>query len=250
MLIAFAIALLVAFVSMQLSSFSTTIYLHRTMAHKGLRLNPVVAWLMRTQLWIFTGIVTREWVAVHRKHHHYADIEGDPHSPYLKGLWNVLLWNAVYYSREANKPDVVEKYTKDMPATWSDKFLDHGFWGLAVGVTAFAVGFSFLGVGVWGPVIGVSTFVVQGVAYIGMNAVINGACHAIGYKNFNNTATNIRTVALLSGGEGLHNNHHQYPASSKFSMRRWEFDPAWPIIKTLTLLHLAEPLPVQVPQAA
>jgi stearoyl-CoA desaturase (Delta-9 desaturase) len=78
--------------------------------------------------------------------------------------------------------------------------------------------------------------------------VINGACHVIGYKNFNNTATNIRTVAWLSGGEGLHNNHHQYPAASKFSMRRWEFDPAWPVIKLLTVLSLAKPLPL--PQEA
>ncbi len=248
MLTVILVAALVAFASMQLSSLSTTIYLHRAMAHKGLKLKPWVAQAMRLQLWLFTGIVTREWVAVHRKHHHFADAEGDPHSPHIKGLWNVLLWNAIYYAREANKPEVVEKYTRDLPPSWTDRFMDHGWWGLAIGISAFVGGFSLFHVGWWGPVVGVATFIVQGVSYIGMNAVINGACHVIGYKNFANTATNIRLVAWFSGGEGLHNNHHQYPASSKFSFKKWEFDPAWPVIKLLTLCKLAEPLPL--PQGA
>jgi stearoyl-CoA desaturase (delta-9 desaturase) len=223
---------------------NTTIYLHRTMAHKGLRLHPVVTFLMRFQLWLFTGIVTREWVAVHRKHHHFADQEGDPHSPHLKGLWNVLLWNAYYYSRECAKPDVVEKYTRDIPASFGDRMLNRGWLGLAFGVTLFAAGFNLFHHGWIAPVIGVVTFLVQAMAYIGMNAVINGACHVLGYKNFDNTATNLRSVAWFSGGEGLHNNHHQYPASAKFSMRRWEFDPAWPVIRVLSALSLAQPLPL------
>jgi stearoyl-CoA desaturase (Delta-9 desaturase) len=248
MLIPIIVTCIVVFVSMQLSSFATTIYLHRSLAHKGLRLHPAVAMLMRIQLWLFTGIVTREWVAVHRKHHHFADEEGDPHSPHIKGLWNVLLWNAIYYSKEANKPEVVEKYTKDMPATHADFVLNRGWLGLGSGLAIFIAGFSGYLHGWIGPVVGAAAFVSQGVSYIVMNAVINGACHVIGYKNFNNTATNIRTVAWLSGGEGLHNNHHQYPAASKFSMRRWEFDPAWPVIKLLTILSLAKPLPL--PQEA
>ncbi|HYX69896.1 MAG TPA: fatty acid desaturase [Terriglobales bacterium] len=244
MLIIIAVALIVAFLSMQFSSMNTTIYLHRTMAHKGLRLHPVVTFLMRFQLWLFTGIVTREWVAVHRKHHHFADQEGDPHSPHLKGLWNVLLWNAYYYSRECAKPDVVEKYTRDIPASFGDRMLNRGWLGLAFGVTLFAAGFNLFHHGWIAPVIGVVTFLVQAMAYIGMNAVINGACHVLGYKNFDNTATNLRSVAWFSGGEGLHNNHHQYPASAKFSMRRWEFDPAWPVIRVLSALSLAQPLPL------
>lgn len=244
MLIIIAAALIVAFLSMQLSSMNTTIYLHRTMAHKGLRLHPVVTFLMRFQLWLFTGIVTREWVAVHRKHHHFTDQEGDPHSPHLKGLWNVLLWNAYYYSRECAKPDVVEKYTRDIPANFGDRMLNRGWLGLAFGVTLFAAGFNLFHHGWIAPVIGVGTFLVQAVAYISMNAVINGACHVLGYKNFDNTATNLRSVAFFSGGEGLHNNHHQYPASAKFSMRRWEFDPAWPVIRVLSAFSLAQPLPL------
>jgi stearoyl-CoA desaturase (delta-9 desaturase) len=248
MWITILIALVVGFVSMQLSSLSTTIYLHRCMAHKGLKVHPALALLMRLQLWSFTGIVVREWVAVHRKHHHFSDEEGDPHSPHLKGLWNVLLWNAVYYAKEANKPEVIEKYTRDIPPSRLDWILDRGWCGLAAGITLFAFGFYVL-TGRWtGAFIGLGTFIVQGVAYIGMNAVINGACHVIGYKNFANTATNIRTVALLSGGEGLHNNHHQYPSSAKFSMRQREIDPAWPVIKVLSRLSLVEPLPL--PQEA
>ena len=244
MLIVIAAALIVAFFSMQLSSMSTTIYLHRAMAHKGLRLHPLVTFLMRFQLWLFTGIVTREWVAVHRKHHHFADQEGDPHSPHLKGLWNVLLWNAYYYARECAKPEVVEKYTRDIPASFGDRMLNRGWLGLAFGVTLFAAGFNLFHQGWIAPVIGVTTFLVQAVAYIGMNAVINGACHVLGYKNFDNTATNLRSVAWFSGGEGLHNNHHQYPASAKFSMRRWEFDPAWVVIRVLSAFSLAQPLPL------
>jgi stearoyl-CoA desaturase (delta-9 desaturase) len=248
MLITLAICLLVIFVSIQISSFSTTIYLHRVMAHKGLKLHPVIALLMQMQLWVFTGLVTREWVAVHRKHHHFTDEEGDPHSPVLRGLWNVLLWNAFYYAREAQKPEVLEKYTRDIPHTRSEALFSRGWIGLGLGLAGFMTAFGMAFGGWAGPLLGAVSFVLQGVGYISLNAVINGACHAVGYKNFENTATNIRLVAWLSGGEGLHNNHHQYPAASKFSMARWEFDPAWPVIRLLTLLSLAEPLPL--PQAA
>lgn len=245
MLLIVIVALAASFVFMQMSTFATTIYLHRTMAHKGLRLNPAVALLARIELWLFTGIVVREWVAVHRKHHHFTDEEGDPHSPYLKGLWNVLLWNAVYYSREAKKPEVLEHYTRDIPNRRIDFVLNRGWLGLALGIASFAYCFHLLRAGWLAPVIGVVTFVVQGLSYIAMNAVINGACHVLGYKNYENTATNLRLVAWFSGGEGLHNNHHQYPASSKFSMRRLrrlEFDPAWPVIWLLAKLRLAQPL--------
>ena len=249
MLTTIFIVLVVTFLAMQISGFSTTIYLHRTMAHKGLKLHPAVAFYMRAQLWMFTGIVTREWVAVHRKHHHFADEEGDPHSPYLKGLWNVLLWNAYYYARETKNPEVVEHYTRDIPATRADFMLDRGWLGLLLGVGLFMALFSQI-VGGWaGLAVGFGTFILQGAAYIMMNAVINGACHAIGYKNFNNTATNLRWVAWFSNGEGLHNNHHQYPSATKFSMKKWEFDPAWPVIRTLMALRLARPV-TATPQEA
>src|SRR6185437_12245980 len=126
--------LVVMFIASQLSSFSTTIYLHRVMAHKGLKLHPVIAMLMQVQLWLFTGLITREWVAVHRKHHHFTDEEGDPHSPLLKGLWNVLLWNAYYYAREAGNPEVIAKYTRDIPHGRFDVIFSRGWLGLIFGM--------------------------------------------------------------------------------------------------------------------
>lgn len=244
MLFAVLVALLAGLASMQLSSLCTTIYLHRAMAHKGLRLHPVVAMAMRVQLWLFTGISMREWVAVHRKHHHFTDEEGDPHSPHLMGLTRVLLWNAVYYAREARKPDVVEKYTRDIRPARTEWLLSTGSIGLSIMLAIFMYGFHRLVPGWAGPAIGATTFILQGAAYIFGSAVINSICHVVGYKNFNNTATNLRSVAFWTGGEGLHNNHHQYPASSKFSMRRGEFDPAWPVIRLLERMRLAEPLPL------
>lgn len=245
-------AVVVIFLASQLSSYSTTIYLHRAMAHKGLKLHPAVAFLMQMQLWLMTGIVTREWVAVHRKHHHFTDSDGDPHSPYLRGLWNVLLWNAVYYAREANKPEVIEKYTRDIPHTVAEKMFSRGWMGLVLGIAIFMAGFWYFVPNWVGLLTGAAVFVVQGAAYIGLNAVINGACHVLGYRNFKNTATNLRLVAWLTGGEGLHNNHHQYPAASKFSMNRkkLEFDPAWLIIRVLESFRLAKPLPLPKAEAA
>ena len=244
MLIPILVAVLVAFGCMQLSSLCTTIYLHRAMAHKGLKLHPAVAMAMRIEIWLFTGISMREWVAVHRKHHHFTDEEGDPHSPYLRGLFKVLLWNAVYYAREARKPAVVEKYTRDIPYSRTEAVLSQGWLGLGMTLAVLMYGFHLLASGWAGPVLGALTFVVQGAGYVFSSAVINSICHFVGYRNFNNTATNLRSVAWLTGGEGLHNNHHQYPAASKFSMRRWEVDPAWPIIRVLTRLGLAQPLPM------
>lgn len=246
------IALLVTLAAAQLSSYSTTIYLHRTMAHKGLKLHPAVAFLMQFQLWLMTGIVTREWVAVHRKHHHFTDEDGDPHSPYLKGLWNVLLWNAFYYAREANRPEVLEKYTRDIPQTRVEKMFSRGWMGLVSGMLLFVGLFSWIAPGLVGVLVGAVVFVLQGVTYVSLSAVINGACHVIGYRNYGNTATNLRFVAWLTGGEGLHNNHHQYPASSKFSMNRkkLEVDPAWAVIRILERFRLAKPLPLPKAEAA
>ena len=180
MLIPILVAILAVFASMQLSSLCTTIYLHRTMAHKGLKLHPAVAMLMRIEIWLFTGISMREWVAVHRKHHHFTDEEGDPHSPYLKGLMKVLFWNAIYYAREAKKADVVEKYTQDILPSRAEAVLSRGWIGLGIMLAAFMFGFHLLESGWAGPVLGAVTFVAQGVAYIFASAVINSVCHSAG----------------------------------------------------------------------
>ncbi len=223
--------LLITLVILQTSVFCTTIYLHRTLAHKGVRLHPIVANLMHLQITLFTGIVPREWIAVHRKHHHFSDKEGDPHSPYLRGLWQVLFFNSIYYSREAHNPETIAKYTPDYERDWIDRI---PFSSRAVigGLAIFVLMFGWI----WG----VGLFLFHGVAYIFLNAMINSICHMIGYRNFDNKATNLQWVALITGGEGLHNNHHQAPAAAKMAAKKGEIDPAWPVIWMLEKIGLAE----------
>jgi stearoyl-CoA desaturase (Delta-9 desaturase) len=220
---------------MQLSSFATSIYLHRSLAHRGLYLSPLVTFPMRLQLWLATGISTKEWVAVHRKHHRHTDVEGDPHSPVIEGLWHILLGNAYYYAREARNDETVETFAPDVGNGWLDRHLfRYGPIGIAFGVLLFIL--------MLGPVWGGLGFLVQASLYIFFSAVVNGANHAIGYQSFDNTATNLRFVALVTAGEGLHNNHHAYPTSARFSIRRGEFDPSWAVLHLLTRLRLARPL--------
>ena len=233
----FLYALGLVVVSAQLSTFATSIYLHRRLTHRALYLHPLVEFPMRLQLWLATGIVTKEWVAVHRKHHRYPDIEGDPHSPVLKGLWRILLGNIYYYVRETHNPETLTSFAPDVGNGWLDRHIfSRGLPGLALGVLLFV----FL----LGPIWGGLAFGTQMVVYIFLNAIINGAGHAIGYRTFDNTATNMWGIALLSGGEGLHNNHHAYPTSARFSVRFWEIDPGWPVIKVLSWVRLAKPLSV------
>jgi stearoyl-CoA desaturase (delta-9 desaturase) len=229
------VSLVVAAVLIQVAVFSTTIFLHRTATHRALTLHPAVAWLFRLSLWLTTGIATKEWVAVHRKHHAFTDQEGDPHSPMLMGFWSVQLGNVFHYVKEAKNKDVVERYARDIQEdVWDRLFFNHGIAGLIVGITALC---AVLGLG-WGML----AASVHAVMYVFvLSSSINGLCHHVGYKNFDNTATNLRLLALVTGGEGLHNNHHGYPRSPKFSFRTSEIDPAWPLIKLLISLRLAKP---------
>lgn len=231
----FFVALLVSSVVTQVTVFSTTIYLHRAATHRSVVLHPAVEWLFRFALWLTTGLVIREWVAVHRKHHAFADEEGDPHSPYLKGFWSVQLGNVFHYVREARNKDVVEKYAKDMQDdAWDRVLFNHRWVGPALGVVGLC---ALLGVG-WG----LFAAAFHGFMYVFvLSSSINGLCHYHGYRNFENTATNIQSVAFMTGGEGLHNNHHGYPRSPKFSYKATEFDPAWLVIRALTTVGLAKP---------
>ena len=231
----FLLALLTSAVVTQIAVFATTIYLHRAATHRSLVLHPSVAWLFRFSIWLTTGIVPREWVAVHRKHHKYTDKEGDPHSPLLEGFWKVQLGNVFYYLRELKDPTLVPTYARDMrPDVWDKVLFNHGSLGLAVGISALC-----LSLGLWW---GLFAAVLHTVMYVFvLSASINGLCHFAGYKNFANTATNLKIVAWLTGGEGLHNNHHGFPRSPKFSFNRGEIDPAWPLIKLMIALRLARP---------
>ena len=233
MLFPLFVTLLVTLVLIQVAVFSTTIYLHRTETHRALVLHPAVALVFRFAIWVTTGIVPRQWVAVHRKHHAFTDEEGDPHSPHLEGFWSVQLGNVFHYVREARNPDVVEKYARDIQDdAWDRAIFRHATWGPMGGTIVLC---AVLGIG-WG----LLAAAIHGIMYVFvLSPSINGLCHYAGYKNFDNPAMNIRTLALLTGGEGLHNNHHGFPRSPKFSLRRSEFDPAWPLIKLMTKLKLA-----------
>lgn len=235
MLYSLILSLVAAAILIQVAVFSTTIFLHRCATHRALILHPAVSWVFRLSLWLTTGIATKEWVAVHRKHHAFTDQEGDPHSPKIMGFWSVQLGNVFHYVKEAKNPAVVARYARDIEDdVWDRWFFNHGTLGLAVGVTLLC---AMLGIG-WG----LLAATVHAVMYVFvLSSSINGLCHAVGYRNFDNTATNLRFLALLTGGEGLHNNHHGYPRSPKFSFRTSEIDPAWPLIKLLITLNLAKP---------
>jgi stearoyl-CoA desaturase (delta-9 desaturase) len=229
------LSLVAAVAVIQVAVFGTTIYLHRTATHRALTLHPAVEWMFKFSLWLTTGQVTKEWVAVHRKHHAFTDEEGDPHSPKLVGFWNVQLGNVFYYIREIKKTDVVERYARDIKEGWWDKHaFQYGGAGLVIGTTLLC-----LVLGLWWGLLAAGIHAVTYVFFL--TSSINGLCHHKGYKNFDNTATNIRSLALITGGEGLHNNHHGFPRSPKFSFKASEIDPAWPIIKLLIALKLAKP---------
>jgi stearoyl-CoA desaturase (delta-9 desaturase) len=239
MLASLIASLIVAAILIQVATFSTTIYLHRCATHRALTLHPAVAWAFKLALWLTTGQCTKEWVAVHRKHHAFTDEEGDPHSPKIEGFWNVQLGNVFYYMREIKHTDVVERYARDIKDGWWDKkIFNHGLLGITAGTAILCL--------LMGPVIGVRWALlaagIHGVIYVFvLTSSINGLCHHVGYKNFPNTATNIGILALFAAGEGWHNNHHMCPRSPKFSFRPSEIDPAWPVIKLLILLKLAKP---------
>ena len=235
MLGSFILSLVVAIIVTQVAVFGTTIYLHRTATHRALTLHPAVAWLFRYSLWLTTGLSTKQWVAVHRKHHAFTDQEGDPHSPKMMGFWSVQLGNVFLYLKEAKNRAVVERYARDITDDWWERLLfRHGGLGLVIGIVSLC-GIVGIGRGLLAAGIHATLYVFV------LSSSINGLCHAVGYKNFDNTATNLRFLALLTGGEGLHNNHHGFPRSPKFSFRAGEIDPSWPLIKLLVALKLAAP---------
>ena len=182
-------------------------------------------------------------MAVHRKHHAFTDRDGDPHSPRLLGFWRVQLLNVYYYAREARNPETLRRYAPDLKPDRLDRVLfSRGLVGLAVGIAALCL--------VLGPAAALLAAGLHAVLYVFVLApLINGLGHWRGAQNFDNTAYNSRVMAWLTGGESLHNNHHAHARSPKFSMRRWEFDPSWQVIRVLVAARLAALLrpPVRLP---
>ena len=223
--------MVITLVILQASVLCTTIYLHRCLTHRGLEVHPAMAFLMHLELALFTGISPRQWVAVHRKHHQFSDKEGDPHSPYLLGMYSVLFGNALYYRKVAKDVAAVRKYAPDYKGTALDKLPGKGFLILA-GLALFMWAFGW----VWG----LAAWLFHVVFYILLNSSINSICHMVGYRNFDNMATNVKIIALITGGEGLHNNHHESPTAAHFAVKPGEFDPAWIFIRLMGWLRLVK----------
>lgn len=219
-------ALLVGFAISQVGTFATTIYLHRALAHRSVRLSPGVAFAFRVVIWITTGLKPREWAAVHRRHHAFADVEGDPHSPKLLGWVRVQFANAYLYRQAARDGVTVPRYARDLPPDrWDRMLFDRGWLGLAILVSLLVVGL--------GPVWGVIAFLFHVVSYLLLNAAINAIAHTFGRQPYDGPGTNLRWLAWLTAGEGLHNNHHAAPTTAKLAFHRGEIDPAWPMIRVL-----------------
>ena len=227
---------LVTLVMLQVSLMATTLYLHRDQAHRAIDLHPALRHFFRFWMWLTSGMVTREWVAVHRKHHALCEKVGDPHSPVVFGLKKVLLEGAELYRVDARNPDVVAKYSRGTPDDWLERkfYLPHTTAGI---YTLLVLNVLLFGV------IGITIFAVQMAAMPVLSAgIINGLGHARGYRNFesDDAATNLYPIALFIGGEELHNNHHAFPSSAKFSVRPWEFDIGWMYITIFTALGLCK----------
>jgi stearoyl-CoA desaturase (delta-9 desaturase) len=175
------------------------------------------------------GIKARQWVAVHRKHHAFTDVDGDPHSPALLGWVRVQLTNVGLYRKVANDPEQVARYARDLPPDRWDKYLfDHAFLGLGLGIVLLCV--------LLGPVWGIVAALFHAVTYVGLSGAVNAVGHTFGRQPFDNSATNLQWLAFLTAGEGLHNNHHAAPTSAKLSHRKIEIDPAWWFIATFRKL--------------
>jgi stearoyl-CoA desaturase (delta-9 desaturase) len=224
-----------ALVLTHLTIICVTLYLHRSQAHRAVEFHPVVAHAMRFWLWLTTGMVTKQWVAVHRKHHRFCEQPEDPHSPRQVGLWQVVFGGALLYHAASKDKNMVDTYGRGTPDDWIERklYTPHSRLGIGLCLVLDLAVFGCIGAIVW---------LVQ-MLWIPLHAagIINGIGHYWGYRNANtkDTSTNILPWGIWIGGEELHNNHHANPASPKLSSKLWEFDIGWMYIKLLQSLRLA-----------
>ncbi|WP_215406549.1 fatty acid desaturase [Janthinobacterium sp. JC611] len=215
---------------------SVTIYLHRHQAHRALELHAIPSHFFRFWLWLTTGQVTKEWAAIHRKHHAKCDTEEDPHSPVTRGIKKVFWEGAELYRAESKNMETMAKYGHGTPTDWIERNLYTKYSWLGV-VSLFVINFILFGV------IGISVWAVQ-MMWIPITAagIINGIGHYWGYRNYDcaDAATNIIPFGILIGGEELHNNHHTYATSAKLSSKWYEIDIGWAYIRALEMLGLAK----------
>lgn len=215
---------------------AVTLYLHRDATHRGLDLHPAVQHFFRFWLWLTTAMQTKEWVAIHRKHHAKCETDEDPHSPQMLGLRKVVLEGAELYRAEAKNAETLEKYGRGTPDDWLERNIYNRFQilGVSIMLVIDVLLFGALGLTVWAIQMINIPFLAAG--------VINGIGHYWGYRNFEckDAATNVMPWGIVMGGEELHNNHHAYPSSAKFALRRGEFDIGWFYISLLSVFDLAK----------
>jgi stearoyl-CoA desaturase (delta-9 desaturase) len=228
--------LLFTLVTTHITIAAVTIFLHRSQAHRALDLHGIPSHFFRLWLWLTTGMVTKEWVAIHRKHHAKCETEDDPHSPQTRGIKTVLLQGSELYRTEAKNQETLAKFGHGTPDDWIERHLYSRFTWQGVGLTLILdlMLFGAIGAAVWA---------VQ-MLWIPITAagIINGIGHWWGYRNFEaqDASTNVSPWGIVIGGEELHNNHHTYPTSAKLSVKPYEFDIGWAYIRGLEMLGLAK----------
>lgn len=222
-------------VATHLTIVSVTLYLHRSQAHKSVEFHPIIAHIMRAWLWLTTGMVTKQWVAIHRKHHRFSDSNGDPHSPHVFGFWKVLSQGAVLYHQASKDAYMVNTYGVGTPSDWLEQniYAPHSKLGIGILLVIDLLIFGWWGLLIWGIQMIWIPFWAAG--------VINGLAHWAGYRNgeTRDSSRNISPWGVVIGGEELHNNHHLAPASAKLSVKPWEFDIGWMYIRLLSAAKLA-----------
>ncbi|MGO3741991.1 DesA family fatty acid desaturase [Kerstersia sp.] len=228
--------LIVTLVMTHITIVCVTVFLHRSQTHRGLDLHPAIAHFFRFWLWMTTGMVTKEWVAIHRKHHARCEREGDPHSPMLFGIWKVLFRGAELYRQESENQETMAKFGHGTPNDWLERnvYAKHSALGILIMLGIDLLLFGVVGLTVWAVQMAWIPFWAAG--------VVNGIGHYWGYRNFASpdTSTNVFPWGIIIGGEELHNNHHAHASSAKFSSQWYEFDIGWVYIRMMQAVGLAK----------
>ena len=228
--------ILVTLVLTHITIVAVTVFLHRNQTHRGLDLHPIISHFFRLWLWLTTGMVTKEWVAIHRKHHAKCEKEGDPHSPVVYGIEKVMWQGAELYREESANEETLKRYGHGTPDDWLERniYTRHSGLGIILTLIVDVLLFGAAGLAVWAVQMAWIPFWAAG--------VVNGLGHYIGYRNFSSpdTSTNLFPIGIIIGGEELHNNHHAYGTSAKFSSKWYEFDIGWLYIKLMSYVGLAK----------
>jgi stearoyl-CoA desaturase (delta-9 desaturase) len=229
--------LVVILVFMEITILGVTVYLHRCQAHRALELHPIVSHFFRFWIWLTTGMVTKEWAAIHRKHHAKVETDEDPHSPVTRGIKKVFFEGAELYRKESKNAETLARYGEGTPDDWMERnvYTRWSTLGIYSMLGINLILFGTLGLTIWAMQMAAIPLFAAG--------VINGIGHYWGYRNYEvkDNSRNIIPLGLFLGGEELHNNHHAFATSAKFSDKWWEIDIGWYVIRLMQLMGLAKP---------